>query len=396
MAYRNRFARRPAIATAMAVLLILAAAMVPAGAASKDDVQAAKARVDRLASEIGAANDRLDALEANAEKLAGEIFEAENGLAEAEAELAAINEDLSRASRRLDSLQTRLNDQAAAQYMNGAAGSMNLLLGSASFNEFSDRLEYVNAVSQQTADLATGVAKLRAELEWQQDEQIRLRDRQRVLVKELEDKQEQLFDQLADQEALIGEIKRKKADAEAEAQRLGRRYREQLQEQLAEQEHQHTPPATVGSGSVSGANPLLVCPVGQPRGYSDGFGAPRYGGGYHPHGGVDIIAPQGTPIYATFPGTVRDASNGLGGISVIVTGSQGWTYNAHLVSIARLGSVNTGDVIGYVGATGDTSTPHNHFEWHPNVMPANWPESSYGYSVVGSAINPYPLLTQVC
>ncbi len=136
--------------------------------------------------------------------------------------------------------------------------------------------------------------------------------------------------------------------------------------------------------------------MGEPRGYSDGFGAPRYGGGYHPHGGVDIIAPQGTPIYATFPGTVRDASNVLGGISVIVTGSQGWTYNAHLVSIARLGTVNTGDVIGYVGATGDTSTPHNHFEWHPNALPGNWPESAYGYSVVGSAINPYPLLTQVC
>ncbi len=397
MAYRNGLVRRPALAAAaLSTLLVLMAAILPAGAASKDDVEDAKARVDRLASEIESASDRLVALEANAERLAGEIFEAENGLAAAEAELAATNEDLSAASRRLDRLQGRLNEQAATQYMQGAAGSVDLLLGSESFNEFSDRLEYVNAVSQQTADLATGVQKLRSELEWRQGRQIQLRDRQRSLVGQLEDKQEQLFDQLADQEALIEEIVKKKADAADEARRLGREYQKQLQQQLAEQEQQHTPPATVGGGSASGANPLLVCPVGQPRGYSDGFGAPRYGGGYHPHGGVDIIAPQGTPIYATFPGTVRDASNGLGGISVTVTGSQGWTYNAHLVSIARLGSVNTGDVIGYVGATGDTSTPHNHFEWHPNVTPGNWPESAYGYSVVGSAINPYPLLTQVC
>nr|MBA2599852.1 peptidoglycan DD-metalloendopeptidase family protein [Actinomycetota bacterium] len=397
MAYRNGLVRRPALAAAaLSMLLALMAAILPAGAASKDDVEDAKARVDRLASGIGSASDRLAALEANAERLAGEIFEAENGLAAAEAELAAINEDLSAASRRLDRLQGRLNDQAATQYMQGAARSVDLLLGSESFNEFSDRLEYVNAVSQQTADLTSGVQKLRSELEWRQERQIQLRDRQRLLVGQLEDKQEQLFDQLADQEALIEEIVKKKADAADEARSLGREYQKQLRQQLAEQEHQHTPPATVAGGSVSGANPLLVCPVGQPRGYSDGFGAPRYGGGYHPHGGVDIIAPQGTPIYATFPGTVRDASNGLGGISVTVTGSHGWTYNAHLVSIARLGSVNTGDVIGYVGATGDTSTPHNHFEWHPNVIPGNWPESAYGYSVAGSAINPYPLLTQVC
>ncbi|MBA3691503.1 MAG: hypothetical protein H0W82_08845, partial [Actinobacteria bacterium] len=60
------------------------------------------------------------------------------------------------------------------------------------------------------------------------------------------------------------------------------------------------------------------------------------------------------------------------------------------------GSVQTGDVIGYVGSTGDTSTPHNHFEWHPNTIPSNWPESPYGYSVIGDAVNPYPALAAVC
>ena len=57
------------------------------------------------------------------------------------------------------------------------------------------------------------------------------------------------------------------------------------------------------------------------------------------------------------------------------------------------GNVSAGDVIGYVGATGDTSTPHDHFEWHPNVIPSNWPESPYGYSVIGDAVNPFPLLS---
>lgn len=397
MAYRTGFRSPRAIAgLAASAILLLTAAILPAGAVSKDEVEEAKARVDRLASQIESAADRLAALQADAEKLAAGIFKAENGLAETEAELAQIDDDLSAASDRLAGLQARLNEQAATQYMQGPAGTLDLLLGSQSFTEFSDRLEYVNAVTQQTAELATHVEKLRGELELEQDKQIELRKRQRALLADLKDRQERLFAQLAEQQTLVDEIEVKKAGAAKMARRLGREYQLALQQRLEEVEREHDSPPTVGGGSVSGANPLLLCPVGTPRGYSDGFGAPRYGGGYHPHGGVDIIAPQGTPIYATFSGTVRDASNGLGGISVTVTGNQGWTYNAHLVSIARLGPVNTGDVIGYVGATGDTSTPHNHFEWHPNVIPSDWPESAYGSNVIGTAVNPYPLLTQVC
>ena len=395
LAYRSGVRRTPALVmVAVCALLALMSAIIPAGAVSKDEVNEAKAKVERLESEIASAGDRLAALRADAEELAAKIFEAENGLAETEAVLANINEDLSVASRKLDKLQGRLNDQAATQYMHGAAGTMEMLLGSRSFGEFSDRLEYVNAVTQRTTDLATGVEKLRSELRSELDEQVRLLERQRSLVAELDRQRERLFDQLAQQQGLVDEIESKKADAAREARRLGREYQQELEQRLEAQDNEHDPPAT--GGSVSGPNPLLVCPVGLPRAYSDGFGAPRYSGGYHPHGGVDIIAPQETPIYATFPGTVRDASNGLGGIAVMVTGSQGWTYNAHLVRIARLGAVNTGDVIGYVGSTGSSSTPHNHFEWHPNVIPSGWPESSYGYSVIGSAVNPYPLLAAVC
>jgi len=45
-----------------------------------------------------------------------------------------------------------------------------------------------------------------------------------------------------------------------------------------------------------------------------------------------------------------------------------------------------------------TGSPHDHFEWHPSVIPANWPASSYGYTVIGptSAVNPYPILVDIC
>jgi murein DD-endopeptidase MepM/ murein hydrolase activator NlpD len=145
---------------------------------------------------------------------------------------------------------------------------------------------------------------------------------------------------------------------------------------------------------------LKVCPVDVPRAVYDGFGAPRYAGGYHPHAGNDIIAPMGTKIFAPFDGYARASTNTLGGYAVYVDGADGYVYNAHLMQPGYTGPVTAGQVIGYVGETGDTNTPHDHFEWHPYVTPSNWPASPYGYSVIqtGSspAVNPFPLLQQVC
>ena len=58
---------------------------------------------------------------------------------------------------------------------------------------------------------------------------------------------------------------------------------------------------------------------------------------------------------------------------------------------------SAGQIIGYAGETGDTATPHLHFEWHPNVIPEDWPPSLQPATwVIGGAINLFPLLVQVC
>jgi murein DD-endopeptidase MepM/ murein hydrolase activator NlpD len=113
---------------------------------------------------------------------------------------------------------------------------------------------------------------------------------------------------------------------------------------------------------------------------------------------VDIVAPMGTPILAPFAGQAYTSSNSLGGNVVFVVGAQGTVYNAHLsrYSASSNSTVSGGEVIGYVGSTGSSSTPHDHFEFHPHAMPGPWPVSYYGYSVIEDAINPYPLLLQGC
>jgi murein DD-endopeptidase MepM/ murein hydrolase activator NlpD len=62
----------------------------------------------------------------------------------------------------------------------------------------------------------------------------------------------------------------------------------------------------------------------------------------------------------------------VGGLAVNVTDADGFVYNAHLSRLGQLGRVHEGDIVGYVGASGNArgTTPHDHFEWHPNGGPA--------------------------
>jgi len=104
-----------------------------------------------------------------------------------------------------------------------------------------------------------------------------------------------------------------------------------------------------------------VWPVLAPIG--DGFG-PRTAGF---HEGIDLLAPAGTPVLAAGPGMVTWAGWRRGGWGklVVVRHPDGVrTLYAHLKSISvRVGwEVSGGTVVGHIGATGDATGPHLHFE----------------------------------
>jgi len=85
------------------------------------------------------------------------------------------------------------------------------------------------------------------------------------------------------------------------------------------------------------------------------------------HEGVDLAAGYGTAIRAATGGTVSVGwqSSGAGNYTMINHGNGVWTVYMHQSSFAvKAGWVNAGQVIGYVGATGDAQGPHLHFEVH--------------------------------
>ncbi|HJR98834.1 MAG TPA: peptidoglycan DD-metalloendopeptidase family protein [Actinomycetota bacterium] len=129
--------------------------------------------------------------------------------------------------------------------------------------------------------------------------------------------------------------------------------------------------------------PLQRCPVDGTVSVNDNFGIWHDHGedGGHTHQGVDMGAATGSPIVATFDGNAVSNPSDAGGMAVEVFGSGGYSYNAHLSAYGKLGSVKVGDVIGYVGSTGNATGPHLHFEWHP---------------ADGEAVDPFLFLTAVC
>ena len=113
--------------------------------------------------------------------------------------------------------------------------------------------------------------------------------------------------------------------------------------------------------------------------WSAGFGEPgwMWSKGYHT--GQDWTAPYGTPVYAAHRGTITFAGWGdaYGNKLVITTddGTQAWY--AHLSDFERTsGTVDAGELVGYVGCTGNCYGNHLHFEIHQSdgddVNPVTW------------------------
>ena len=99
---------------------------------------------------------------------------------------------------------------------------------------------------------------------------------------------------------------------------------------------------------------------------------PRYTPTFHLHQGTDIFAATGTPVRSPADGTLRLAQGGAGGLAAYVYQDDGgYYYMAHLSAFVKGQKngtrVKIGDVVGFVGDTGNAQggSPHVHFEIHP-------------------------------
>ncbi len=127
---------------------------------------------------------------------------------------------------------------------------------------------------------------------------------------------------------------------------------------------------------------LDTCPVNGPHSFIDSWGFSRSGG--RRHKGVDMLADTGVELVAPVSGRVEHFHNSVGGRSYRLYGDDGnYFYGTHLSAYGKEGQVNAGEVIGYVGDSGNAAgLPHLHFEIHPGGR--------------GNPINPFIDSAAVC
>jgi murein DD-endopeptidase MepM/ murein hydrolase activator NlpD len=120
------------------------------------------------------------------------------------------------------------------------------------------------------------------------------------------------------------------------------------------------------------ASDASVCPVTGLVVFTGDFLELRPGG---PHMGIDMAALPETPVVAVADGFWRHDVGEAGGNGAWLTGFGKFSYYyAHFSRYEGEGGlVRAGDVIGYVGSTGNSTGPHLHFEIHPGAPGQNPP-----------------------
>jgi peptidoglycan hydrolase CwlO-like protein len=379
-----RFPRSRLAAVLVAVLLLLV--LLGGGGSVRADTQsklnAARARLHDLLARVESARRHQAALQIQLNALAAQIGRVQSEIDRTQGRIDDLRRQIARIQTHVDAQQDTLDARARIAYESGPGTTLEFVLGSTSMADLNDRLEIVDAAARSDQAIIDALTRTRNQLSQRQAELVvterNLRARQRGLASN----SDTLSAKLTEQAGVVSGLERDRAQVE----RLVGNLAAQLFRELGG-----------GSGGIGGV--FQVCPVDSPHAYSDDFGQLRgTTDPPHPHGGNDIYAPRGTPIRAPFSGTAVAASGGLGGRAVIVYGALGYVYNAHLSRIGTLGSVAAGTVVGSVGNTGDArgGPTHDHFEWHPAVIPAHPWRSPYGYTVINGAIDPFPYLTAVC
>jgi murein DD-endopeptidase MepM/ murein hydrolase activator NlpD len=94
------------------------------------------------------------------------------------------------------------------------------------------------------------------------------------------------------------------------------------------------------------------------------------------HEGIDFSAPVGTEIYATGNGTVEMAGREFGGYGNEIILDHGYNYKTLYAHLSRIfvkpgQKVLRGQIIGYVGNTGKSTSPHLHYEVRKNSVAVN-------------------------
>ena len=356
-------------------------------AGTSEELEAVESREGVLTTELTGLDNQISGLSGEISALLDqeailleELQAKQAELEQARADLEAREARLAEVKDRLAEAEKLLADRLVEIYKTDEPDALTVVLEADGFGELLERTEFLDRISSQDQDIVERVRVLRAEVA---DDVARLEELEEQIeaaVAEIIDRRNELAaarEQLtlkraelqgvrSDRASALAEVRQTRVNLEGNLAEL-QREQERIEAELAaaqEAEEEATAPApaptTTGGESSSG----LIYPVEGT--FSSPFGM-RWGS---MHEGIDISAPEGTPIVAAASGTVVNAgpAGGYGNYTCIQHSGGLSTCYGHQSSIAVSPgqSVSQGETIGAVGNTGSSTGPHLHFETRVN------------------------------
>jgi murein DD-endopeptidase MepM/ murein hydrolase activator NlpD len=329
------------------------AGLVPgASMAQEEELKESRQELRDTRERIRSRAQKMRVLQRELNRLATEVARNEAKVLEATARIEDLEGKVAILEERALVLQGQLDQRNREAYILGPGAPVLYLLTATSAAEAAARMGILSEMNRRDAVLAAKVERTDERLSRDRAEMVRMRRARELALQQLGMLREELRLKMAESRELFALLQERRDRILYEISRI---------------------------------HPFAVCPVAGPHAIADDFGIwvhhPKKEGGNHIHQGNDISAPTGTPIVAPFDGVAVASPNKIGGMAVKVFGDFGYVYNAHLSRYGQLGTVEKGDVVGYVGSTGNAGGPHDHFEWHPGG---------------GPAVDPHEFLLQVC
>jgi len=357
--------RRAATLAAVCAMVGAAAVVVPARPAGSTPL-------DDLRAKVAAAQSAADAATAR-------YTDAENRLGALETQISGLQSRIRAGRAEMAGLKAIAQRRAVAAYVNRGSDLEASILLDGDPLAAARRRTLLDRANARDDEAIARLDQLTAELDAQSQHLDAQRSEQRALVDKLRVDQQAVEAELRQAQQAQSAFEQQLAQLAA-AQAAAERARLAQQKQQLEAAKQKSSARVPTGGYVAGG---IICPIRGAVSFVDSWGAPR--GDTGPHQGVDLMAARGTPDVAVVSGNVVQKDGAISGKGVRLYGDDGnLYYYFHLDAYeGPPRHVQPGEVVGYVGNTGDASggPTHTHFEIHPGG---------------GAAVDPYPSVAAVC
>lgn len=364
----------------------------------QSDIKTNEQKLNKLNGQIDSIEEQIDLLDESIDIISDDIDELQTDIDRTSADIESINSQISRTELQIVETETLMEDtkelllaRIRENYMSGEGSTIEILFSSDDLSSFFARKELITRVSENDSQLISELTEKVGELNELQTElessKTELEDKKTTLDSQMdtmsakyddlessksaqESKKKDVTGKYQEVQGIINDLD-KESDAYKAAIKRQEAEREALEAEIDEYIRQHgSSQGDVPDESYENDGDMMWPVKGETRltatypAYSDGS----------PHWGIDIVKADGNtrgqPFYAAQGGEVIIAKNdgnwnsGFGNYCVIDHGDGTQTLYAHsdniLVSVGDV--VKKGQKIGIIGATGNVTGPHLHFE----------------------------------